>query len=103
MKKETGLVIKAIRLRLGYKQDYVAQKINISPSLLGHIENGRTDLDIRRLYQLAKVFGVLPRNLLELVIEIYESECAAGLDGAVKYINPPATREQESKSTKAKH
>ncbi|MFN0292189.1 helix-turn-helix transcriptional regulator [Pedobacter helvus] len=98
MKKETGLVIKAIRLRLGYKQDYIAQKINISPSLLGHIENGRTDLDIRRLYQLAKVFGVLPRNLLELVIEIYETECIAGLEGGVKYITPPATREQEHKS-----
>lgn len=92
MKKETGLVIKAIRLRLGYKQDYVAQKINISPSLLGHIENGRTDLDIRRLYQIAKVFGVLPRNLLELIIEIYESECDANLDAAVKYITPPRNR-----------
>lgn len=95
MKKETGLVIKAIRLRLGYKQDYIAQKINISASLLGHIENGRTDLDIWRLYQLAKIFGVLPRNLLELIIEIYESECDANLDAAVKYITPPATGEQE--------
>lgn len=86
MKKETGLVIRAIRLRLGFKQEYVAQKLNISASLLGHIENGRTDLDIERLYQLAKVFGVLPRHFLELIIEIYETDSPRGLDAAVKFV-----------------
>ncbi len=86
MRKETGLVIKAIRLRLGFKQEYVAQRINISASLLGHIENGRTDLDIGRLYQLAKVFGVLPRHFLELIIEIHETDSATGLDAAVKFV-----------------
>ncbi len=97
MKKETGLVIRAIRLRLGFKQEYVAQKLNISASLLGHIENGRTDLDIGRLYQLANVFGILPKHFLELIIEMHESECASGLDDAVRYIIPTAVKERELK------
>ncbi|MDQ8003773.1 MAG: helix-turn-helix transcriptional regulator [Pedobacter sp.] len=86
MKKEAGIVIKAIRLRLGYKQEYVAQKINISASLLGHIENGRVGLDIDKLYLLANLYHVLPRNILEIAIELYKNKTEDGLDRAISYI-----------------
>ena len=86
MKKEAGIVIKAIRLRLGYKQEYVAHKINISTSLLGHIEKGRVALDIGKLYLLASFYNVLPRNILEITIELYNNKTEDGLDRAINYI-----------------
>jgi transcriptional regulator with XRE-family HTH domain len=86
MKKEIGIVIKAMRLRLGYKQEYVAHKINISASLLGHIENGRVGLDIDKLYLLANFYNVLPRNILEITIELYKNKTNNGLDNAINHI-----------------
>lgn len=86
MKKETGKVIKAIRQHWGYKQEYVAQKLNITSKALGHIENGRAELGIERLCRLAAVYKVLPRQILEISIEIHQNKSDKGLEGAVGYI-----------------
>lgn len=86
MKKEAGKVIRAIRKRLGHKQDYVASKLNITPGSLANLENGRTGMDIEKIYHLSRIYNVTASCILELTIEIYESDREESLDGAIRYI-----------------
>ena len=84
MKVATGKVIKAFRKHLNYKQDFVASKINITPSTLANIENGRVGVEMEKVYLLAKLFGVAPRIILELAFELNESESDIWLNNAIK-------------------
>lgn len=84
MHTATGKVIKALRKHLGYKQEFLANKVNITIKTLANIENGRVGLDIEKLYKLSQVFGVAPRIILDLTIEIYETGQENWLPNAVK-------------------
>lgn len=96
MKTITGKVIKAFRQHLGYKQEYVAHKINIDVKTLSNIENGRVGLAIDKLYLLSKVFGIEPKVILELTIEIYETGSYHWLDSAVEELkHPPISNEKD--------
>lgn len=100
MKKIAGFVIKSIRKKLGYKQEYVAQKLNISTSTLQHVENGRVTIDIERLCALAAIFRVLPKQLLELILEVNENGTIEGLDQAVSYLTKVIEINKERDGTK---
>ncbi|SHI18675.1 Helix-turn-helix [Sporobacter termitidis DSM 10068] len=57
---ELGLSIarklKEARSARGYEQKYVAARIGISESKLGHYENGRAEPDIDTLHKLSKFY-----------------------------------------------
>ncbi len=87
MKTATGQVIKAFRMHLNYKHEYVGAKINVTASTLANIEHGRVGLDLEKLYKISKVFGVPPKDILQLVIEVFEFEENVNyLDNAVKQL-----------------
>jgi len=55
---EVGSNIKVLRLANGKGQTEVAKALNISVAALSKIENGQTDINLSRLIQIAKYFGV---------------------------------------------
>ena len=84
MKLATGKVIKAFRKHLNFKQDFVASKLNITPTTLANIENGRVGVEVEKIYLMARLFGVAPRIILELAFEFNESHNDAWLINAIK-------------------
>lgn len=88
MKKATGMVIKAFRKHLDYKQEFVANKLNITVSCLANIENGRVGMDIEKLYLASKVFKIPIKDLIILITEVYDTGNDNGLAGALKYLKP---------------
>jgi transcriptional regulator with XRE-family HTH domain len=90
MKVATGQVIKAFRLHLNYKHEYIGAKINITTHTLSNIEHGRVGLDLEKLYKISKVFGVSSKDILLLIIEVFESpESLSYLNGAIKHLISP--------------
>lgn len=59
-----GEKIRKIRTIKGYSQDYVSSKLNISQAAYSEIENGKTNINIERLKDIAKVFEVDVNDLL---------------------------------------
>lgn len=95
MKTASGRVIRAFRKHLSYTQDFLADKLNITTSTLANIENGRTSLDIEKLYLLSKIFGIPERILFSLIVEIYEKGNDEGLIHAVAQLKPSPITEGE--------
>ncbi len=56
--------IRSMRQQQGWSQEEMADKLNMSVSGYAHIERGETDVQLSRLEQIAKVFGM---DLLELL------------------------------------
>lgn len=86
MKKASGQVISAFRKHLSYKQEFVANKLNITIATLANIENGRVGIDIEKLYLVSKVFRVPVKTLMELIVEVYQNGCDDHLNSAVKQL-----------------
>lgn len=95
MKTATGKVIKAFRNHVGYTQQFVADKLNITTATLANLENGRVSLEIEKLYNLAKVFEVPSRVILDLAIEIYENKDDSRLGNVLKHIRPISDKEEQ--------
>lgn len=60
--------LKAVRGERGYEQKYVAEQIGITPSKLGHYENGRAEPDIDTLYKLSVFYGISLDDWLNLTV-----------------------------------
>ncbi|MFI5451334.1 helix-turn-helix transcriptional regulator [Pedobacter sp. UC225_61] len=86
MKRATGKVIKAFRKHLNYKQEFVAKKINITTETLANIENGRVGIDLEKLYLISLLFKVPAREILSLILEIFDKGNDEGLASAVKQL-----------------
>lgn len=56
--------IKALRAVKNYNQEYVASKLGCDYSSYGKIENGKSNLSLNRLFQLADIFDVDVKELL---------------------------------------
>jgi len=56
--------IKKIRRQKDWSQEYVADKLNITQSAYAKLESGVSKLDILRLLEIAKLFGIHPSQLL---------------------------------------
>ena len=50
--------IRITRLAMFYKQEYMAEELNMSQSAYSRIERGQTDITISQLRKIAKVFSV---------------------------------------------
>lgn len=57
-------LIKMYRKQLGYSQDYMGIKLDISQRAYSKIERGPTELSVKRLYQIAKILEVDISELL---------------------------------------
>jgi len=60
-----ALNIRRQREHLNYSQEYVAGRLNISQSGYSKIEQGASSINVERLYQIAEVLEITPKELLE--------------------------------------
>ncbi len=67
--KQTGLTLKEIRERKGFKQTEAAQMIGISVDTLGNYERGKSYPDIPVLRKIEEVYGVSYTNIIFLPLD----------------------------------
>ena len=63
--------IKKFREFRNYTQEYMAENLNITQRAYSSIENGKTQLTVDRLFEIAKILNVTVIELLELEITTY--------------------------------
>lgn len=75
--------IKNYRLQMGYSQEKIAEKLNISQSAYAKLEKGVTRLDLERLYQICSILDIdLPELLrLDLSGELTSAMNLSGIMG----------------------
>jgi transcriptional regulator with XRE-family HTH domain len=56
--------IKFLRQAQGWSQEEMAVKLNMSPNGYGHLERGKTNIDLLRLEQIANVFDIAISELV---------------------------------------
>ena len=56
--------IRFMRRLKGWSQEEMAEKLEMSPNSYANIERGETDVQISRLEQIAKIFGMDLRELM---------------------------------------
>lgn len=61
-----GQNIKTIRELRNFTQDYMASQLNMSVSNYSNIENGKTDLTVTRLEQIAGILHIDCKQILNL-------------------------------------
>ena len=66
---ELGKKIRALRLKAGFTQEQLAEKLGIGAQSVSKWENGATMPDIASLPYLAEVFGVTIDDLFDLTVE----------------------------------
>ena len=65
-KVKTILVnIRTRREYLGYSQEYVSMKLNISQNAYSKMELGKSEMNIKRLFSLADVLLTTPEKLIQ--------------------------------------
>lgn len=62
--EHVGKNIKALRKQKGWNQKRVAEQLEISIPAFSKMETGITDLNMSRVNQIAKLFGIKPTELL---------------------------------------
>lgn len=63
--KSIGLKLRTLRMKRGYSQQNVADDLKISATAYSKIENGRTNITVKRLNQLAEYFSVFAADFLD--------------------------------------
>lgn len=63
-KQKVGKAIQKIRKKRGYSQEQLAEKVRISRTHMGHIEQARKSPSFDLLNKLASALGVRPKDLL---------------------------------------
>ncbi len=58
-------------------QEEVSQQLGISPQAYSKMENGETRIDVDRLFQLAAIFGMEARDLLDMRDSSPEADTAS--------------------------
>lgn len=66
-----GDVLKRLRVIYGYKASEMCKMLNISPSYLSEIENGKKQPSLDHLRKYADIFGIKLSSLI-LLSETYE-------------------------------
>ena len=56
--------IKFLRQAQGWSQEEMAMKLDMSPNGYGHLERGKTNIDLLRLEQIANVFNIAVTELV---------------------------------------
>ncbi len=63
---ELGKKLKLLRLQKNYTQDYVAFCLDISQPAYHKIENGKTNINLKRLEELAALYDVSVVDILSI-------------------------------------
>jgi len=63
--EDFGKNLKSIREKLGFSQEYVAEKLGVARQAIISIESGKRKVDSFELFKLADLFGVDAKELLE--------------------------------------
>lgn len=66
--------IKQVREYKFYSREFLADSLNISYRAFANIESGKTDLTVKRLYQILAVLGVSYNELISFGIKSIKSE-----------------------------
>lgn len=86
-------LIREIRFAKGYSQEYMAYRLEISQQSYSRLENGRQDLRMSQLIEIANILDVEAAHLLKLA---KSSDMKLGYrDGALllaRFEMPPAHR-----------
>lgn len=62
--KQLGKKIQKLRKKTGFSQEKFAERLDLSRTHVGHIEQGRKSPSIQTLEKIAQVLKVKPRDLL---------------------------------------
>ena len=62
-KEKLGKTIQRLRKEKGFTQEEFAEKLNISRTHIGHIEQGRKSPSMKLLEKLARSLGVKARDI----------------------------------------
>ena len=66
--------IKNQRESLGYSQEYVALKMNMSQNAYSKIETGKSAITVERLYDIASVLLTTPEKLMQTTMQLSNSD-----------------------------
>ncbi|TSJ36430.1 helix-turn-helix transcriptional regulator [Mucilaginibacter corticis] len=66
--------IKNQRESLGYSQEYVALKMNMSQNAYSKIETGKSAITVERLYDIASVLLTTPEKLMQTTMKLSNSD-----------------------------
>lgn len=70
MKEEIGKRVQDARTKAGFTQELLAEKSNVSSSVISRLETGRTMVSIDKLYRIAQALNVGLQDLLYDFCEI---------------------------------
>ena len=67
VKKSLGEALKAHRIQCQMTQEFVAERLGVSRQAVSKWENGSSDPSTSNLLALAKLYGIIPEELLKQV------------------------------------
>lgn len=65
-----GEAVKALRIHLKYKQEFLAKSANITVKTLSDIEKGRLGIDVDKLHQISSSLNIPISLILDLAMDI---------------------------------
>jgi len=68
-----GTNIRKERMLKGYSQDWLASKLNISQNVISDIENGKVDIKLGKLEEIANILEVDPYKLIDFDKHYYNA------------------------------
>ena len=71
---EMGNLIRVLRKSRGWSQEYLAEKVNVSPSFVSDVETGKSGMDTYLFFQLCTVLDTNPNRLLHFDVDLKDDE-----------------------------
>ena len=62
--RKIGEIVRAERKRRGWTQEVLAERISVSPQYVSQIENGRANISLEKVVELATAFRISTDTLL---------------------------------------
>lgn len=56
--------IRTLRIMNGFSQEYMANQLDVSQTAYSKLETGKTEISLKRVYEIALVLGVSIHELL---------------------------------------
>ena len=66
IKKEVGERLKQERMRLGFTQNFVAKKLNMTQQQYSRFENGVFELNYSQIIEICKVLDITPNEVFDI-------------------------------------
>ena len=56
--EKIGCKLKSLRIKKGFTQEYLAEKVDVERRLISKLENGKAKADFEKMCQIANILGV---------------------------------------------